>query len=761
MELAERQTSGLRVPPQASSLRARRLPDRISPDAWAVILIVLLVLAANAIYLLHISDPNPLGGASGLGKTTPGFVKGLSTIDPNVGFTSQPLGHRAMLDLVHGHLPWWNPYEATGTPLAGEMQSGALFPPNILLLLSNGQLYLHVLLELVAGTSTYFLLRRLGLAWCACIAGAAAFALNGTFSWLQHAAFNPVAFLPLALLGIERARAATLARRAGGWRLLALAGALSFIAGFPETTYLDTLLVVVWFAWRVCEPQLDRSQRGAFAIKGAAGGAGAALLAAPLLVAFADFGAHAYLGRHAGARFASVHLPSQGIAQLLVPYLYGPISRFGDRSGVLTFQWHNVGGYITMMMLLLAGWGLMARGKRGLRILLAVWIVLVFARMYGQVPLLGHVLGWLPAMGRVEFFRYAAPTLEFAVILLAALGINDVIRDPRRGRVLAVGLGSFAALAVVWQASQAFRLGLGPGDPDRHYALASLLWGTATLLLAVLAAAIIRSPRARGGLLAALLAVDALAMFVVPELSAPRSVRLDPQPVRYLARHLGTGRFFTLGPLTPDYGSYYGLPSVNVNDVPTPANFAAYVSGRLDPTILPTRFTGTSSRPHAPTAPSAELLKRLASYRAAGVSYVLTPPGQRFPRHSAQLILVDRTASAWIYRLTGAAPLFGTTGGRCQTRSLSVTSAGVDCPAPATLFYRETAMPGWSATVDGRPVSERSRGLFQSVRVPRGRHTVSFEFRPPGILWAELAFLLGVVGLAIGPLRAARRRPLR
>ena len=737
----------------------RRLLERFSPDTWATVLVVLLVLAANAIYLLDISDPNPLGPSSGLGATTRGFVRGLSSIDPNIGFTAQPLGHRAMLDLIHGHLPWWNPYEGTGTPLAGEMQSGALFPPNLLLLLSNGQLYLRMLLEALAGVSAYFLLRRLRLAWWACVAGAGAFALNGTFSWLQHAAFNPVAFLPLALLGIERAREAALAGRAGGWRLLALAGALSFLAGFPETTYLDTLLVVVWFGWRIADPELDRAGRRAFLMKAAAGGAVAALLAAPLLIAFGDFKAHAYLGRHAGAAFASVHLPSQGIAQLLVPYLYGPISRFADPGGVLRFQWHNVGGYITVLLLLLAAIGLLGRGMRGLRIVLAVWIALVFARAYGQVPLLGHVLGWLPAMGQVEFFRYAMPTLELAVIVLAAIGLDDLIRRPRRALIAGLALGSFAVLAAAWLGSRAFRASLGSGHGAP--ALWSVAWAAATIGIAGLVVTVIRSPRARGGLLAALLAGDAMAMFVIPELSAPRSVRLDPAPVGYLARHLGTGRFFTLGPFTPDYGSYYGLASVNVNDVPIPSTFATYVSAHLDPGILPTRFTGTSGAPHSRTAPSRELLANLASYRSAGVSYVLTPPGQTFPAHSKDLALVARTASAWIYRLTGAAPLFGTPGSRCRVSPLSVTSAGITCSASATLIYRETAMPGWSATVDGGTVRDQSRGLFQAVRVPRGHHTVRFSYRPPGILWGEIAFLLGIAALALGSPRLGDRAAIR
>ena len=41
---------------------------------------------------------------------------------------SQALGHRAALDWTHLRVPWWNPYEGTGMPLAGEMQSGALSP---------------------------------------------------------------------------------------------------------------------------------------------------------------------------------------------------------------------------------------------------------------------------------------------------------------------------------------------------------------------------------------------------------------------------------------------------------------------------------------------------------------------------------------------------------------------------------------------------------------------------------------------------------
>ena len=38
----------------------------------------------------------------------------------------------------------------------------------------------------------------------------------------------------------------------------------------------------------------------------------------------------------------------------------------------------------------------------------------------------------------------------------------------------------------------------------------------------------------------------ALALFALPELSAPRAVKLDTAPVAYLQRHLGQSRFFSL-----------------------------------------------------------------------------------------------------------------------------------------------------------------------------------------------------------------------
>lgn len=115
-------------------------------------------------------------------SSTVGFLGGQPAIDPNDGFISQAVSARAAHDLLSLRLPWWNPYAAIGMPLAGEMQSASFFPPAWLTVLSDGPLYEHVLLELLAGLATLALLTRLGVSRWAATPAAVAFALNGTLA---------------------------------------------------------------------------------------------------------------------------------------------------------------------------------------------------------------------------------------------------------------------------------------------------------------------------------------------------------------------------------------------------------------------------------------------------------------------------------------------------------------------------------------------------------------------------------------------------
>jgi hypothetical protein len=731
----------------ASRLRGSR--RGLSPDTWAVLAIVAAVVVANLPYLLGFFDPNPLDHRAGLTSAiTAGWLAGKPTIDPSNGFTSQAIGHLAALDLLHLRLPWWNPYEATGMPLLGETQAAALFPPTLLTAFSNGQLYEHVLLEMIAGICTYRLLRRILVNRPAAIAGGIAFALNGKFAWFADATVNPLPFLPMLLLGIERAFEMTRARRRGGWRLIAVAGALTVYAGFPEVAYIDVLMAVFWVGWRCgC---LERRQLRPFAAKIVLGALAGTLLAAPMLLAMADYLSHADLGVHASSQLGSAHLSLSALPQLLMPYTYGQVN--ADPRSVI---WIRVGGYLSITLLLLAALGFLAPGRRGLRFVLFGWALLVFARMYGQPPLLGHVIGVLPDMSRIQFFRYGTAALELPVILLAALGLDDVTRVPAHRRRLVWG-GLAAVVAVVAAALYARPIvhSLGTASQQGAFFHASILWGALTAV-GVGAAGLVREARVRAALLVGLVALDAVVLFAVPEFSAPRATTVDLAPVSYLRRHLGDSRFFTLGPIAPDYGSYFGLASIGVDDFP-PQAYSNYVHARLDPVVA---FTGF--RPPGPSA-EWELVHHLRGYRSAGVRYVLTPPGQRLPQSSTKFRLVLRSPSTWIYRLAGTSPYYEAPG--CRVTSSGRGSAQAVCPRPTTLVRRETWLAGWSAVLDGRPtVIRRVDGLFQGVTVPAGRHRVTFTFVPVGMDWAALGLLGGVALLFIPTLsdRLARRRRVR
>ncbi len=709
---------------------------RPSPDAWALAAIAVAVLLANLPYLLGFFNSNPLDARGGLTiAITHGWLGGRPTIDPSNGFDSQAIGHLAALDLLHLRLPWWNPYEATGMPLAGETQAAALFPPTLLTAFSNGQLYEHILFELIAGTCTYLLLRRLVVTRPAAIAGAIAFALNGKFAWFSDAGVNPLPFLPMLLLGIELAFAAARDGRRGGWWLIGVAGALSVYAGFPEVAYIDVLFAMCWFVWRCgC---LERVQLRGFVIKAALGALAGTLLATPMLVAMLSYLPHAALGLHGGTKLGSRHLDLSELPQLLMPYVYGPLDAV-PRSSV----WVEVGGYMSTSLLLFAALGLLSPGRRGLKLVLVGWIVLAFARMYHQPPLLDHVIGVLPAMSRIQFFRYGTAALELPVIVFASLGLDHLGRAPApRRRLLWGALGMMAVVTAA--ALYAWSIVVSTHTQFAHdrYFDASVIWAALIPALAAVIA-LVRRARVRAGLLTVLVAVDALVLFAVPQFSAPRRTTIDLAPVTFLRRHLGEARFFTLGPIDPNYGSYFGLASLGVDDFP-PEAYVHYVRARLDPFAA---FTGFQLRG---PAPEQELMRHLRHYASAGVRYILTPAARVLPAKPAMLRLVFRSPSTKIYELPHVAPYFGAPG--CTVTSSNLEAASVTCRRPTTLIRRETWFAGWSAQIDGHPTAvRRVDDLYQAVSLPAGSHQVTFSFAPPGIDWAWLG-LLGGCALMCAP----------
>ena len=595
------------------------LPPPVRPTPWAVTLILLAPVLVRAPFWLAGLRESPVWATAWLSlPNRPGLLPGLpGYLDGNAGWTTQALGGSAARQWLAGQVPWWDPFTGIGMPLAAGMQSSALFLPYILLLaFPAGYVLLLLSLQWTAGLATWRLLLRLRLGQGAAVVGAVLFELCASFAWLGPPAALPVAFLPLFLLGIERAHAAVLAGQPGGWRLISAAVALSLYAGFPETAYLDGLLALLWAAVGVLAAPDHRVR---FAVRVAAAGLVGLLLAAPVLWPFLELLQNASLGTREGQDMAALAVPPAGLVQLLTPYALGTIAGLSglDPSGTLVWLWGRAGGYAGMALALAALLGAFVPGpNRRLRWLLLAWVALVLGRVAG-VPVLSHLFRLVPFHGELQTFRYAGAAWLLPCCVLAAHAVEQPVL--RRGAWAAgAGLLLAAGLAagVAWPLARG--IPMAPG-----YMAASLAWGVLSLAAGVAAFA---SGRRR--VAAAVLLADAALLFMVPLLSGQRSPRLDAPAIAFLQANLGLQRFATLGPFQPNYGALFGVASVNHNYLPSPAAWSHHVVTALRPGGNPVLFPGNHP-PDAPGQPTnaAILAERLRAYADLGVRYLLVPAG--------------------------------------------------------------------------------------------------------------------------------------
>ena len=193
-------------------------------------------------------------------------------------------------DLRAGHLPLWNPYIWSGTPLLAGFNAGALYPATLLfavlpagLAWSIGQALTYAL----AGTGVLLLVRRLGVGALPAWLAGFSFAWSGfMMSQLRHIGLvEGMAWAGWILLGLDHlshpdpAGPDSLRRRSPrriglvGWSALTgLAAGLAGLAGDPRS--LSDLAVAaglffLWALWRRPDGRLSLL----------AGGAGAAVLA--------------------------------------------------------------------------------------------------------------------------------------------------------------------------------------------------------------------------------------------------------------------------------------------------------------------------------------------------------------------------------------------------------------------------------------------------------------------------------------------------
>ncbi|HEY5120272.1 MAG TPA: hypothetical protein VII84_01730, partial [Acidimicrobiales bacterium] len=715
---------------------------RLNPTVYAIAVIALAVMVGNALAWTGLVNLSPTTYTTDLTTSVCHLTCGRAWIDPNVGSITQPGGHLAAMDLLHLHVPWWNPFEGLGTPLAGEMQSTALFPLILWLALPGGLVWFHISLELVAGIATYFLARRLGASTIIASVGGALFALSGTYAWIGNAVLNPVALLPMLVLGVEMIIANAPRRRQYGWYVAALALALSLYAGFPEVAYLDALFAGAWAVVRL--RSVDRGTRVRTLRRLVYAALAGIALALPIIVPFRDYLNEGYVGDHTSLG-ELLHMSPRVLPMFFDPYLYGTI--FSNPSAGP--YWAAVGGYFGASVTALALAGLFGRRHRPLRIFLLAWIAVGFA---GSVNVFGLRRAWnlIPLVNDAGFWRYIPASIELAAIVLAVLGLTDAAQSAHARWRVAGAAGVTAVMLVIFAATaSSVNRGVVLSGQLRLYHAALDAIPFVSLALLVAAMLLLRG-RWRAGFVAAVVVGESVLLFAAPMAVAPSSLTFNLAPVRFLQANLGQYRYMDVAVLYPNWGSEYGISSLAANDLPLPLTFVNYVQSSLFPRIQPPNAFSVHGTAFTQTVMEQQIATHLGAYEGASVKYLLTrtktPLAPQLAAVGVKRVWSDRLAT--IYALPDPRPFFSTASSSCTVSSTSLTEARVNCPTgKSTLLRTEQSMMGWTATVNGRPAAITTVDtVYQQITVPKGTSTVEFSFLPPH---ERLAVFVGFAALLV------------
>lgn len=547
---------------------------------------LILILCPVVIYLpewLGLLSSDPMMTSSTLLVNAPNFTQGgflpgnPGWIDGCAGVFVEALGRLVSQDWLHGIIPWWNPYSGVGMPLAGEYQPAAFFLPFVLYLaLPNGLLLMKCTLQIIAGLSTYTLLKRIRLDARVALIGGLLYAFNGTYAWASDGPSEPLAFLPLALYGVERARE-------GRWGWLALGLAYLMLSGFPETAYLLGLLVLGWAVLRFFQSDNKYVYTKAIIIGGLISGC----IASPQLLAFASYLPHADVGSH--ATLNDTPLPHEAWSMLFFPYINGTFfyaSQFD--------AWYALGGYCGVILPFCALLGMTGRKDRALRWVLCAFVVFIFGKQANIQPFV-WVIDHIPEAAHTVFYRLCEPVVEACLIVLTCFALDDAARGAWRSHknllgavfVLLLVLGYVLYLDIP-MLNKIRSFSEGPISSHK-YMVFSIFISVVELVLLL----IFYLNRISLNYIASVVLFSNIILFAFPLLSARPERSLD-QPFLEAVRSETKGfqRFATLGPIEPNYGAYLNIASINFNAIPTPKNWIIQLKKDFGSGLDPVTFNG-------------------------------------------------------------------------------------------------------------------------------------------------------------------------
>ena len=654
----------------------------------------------------------------------------------------EPYGEFFRQRILHGELPWWNPYASLGRPFLVDLQAAAFYPPTWLVIplgLRGGWFAATVLHGALAVWGFLRLGRLFGVSGTVALGCACCCLFSAPFfSRMQAGQVNYVyslCYLPLVLdLAVRYALGPT--RR--GWVVLALIWALQLLCCHPQVFWLSALGAGLFVTgcllqrpWRLAWQRWWRAAAGLFA----ACAAGVALLGF-VLVPFLQLAEQSNRAEPSLAFSAAFGM--QGVHWL---------SLVSAARGGFAVNW-EYDLHVGLLVLLGGALGLgrmngpLARGA----LALALGGAVIAAG--NSTPLFAGFYEFLPGLASFRVPARAGALLVLGLVLGAASTVAAPPRSPGWRVALVVLAGLVAVTLIAAQGSlrdQGVFLG----------------WGLGLLVLAASAWLYLLHPatdRPAGPVwVLAVVALIEIGLAVRGWKRLPQTVtefpveqlvrrvihdqRLDRQiaPVRVA---LSAALLRENSGMIHGYATPVGFESLSLARVwtylhrvagvdPThayntsPDGGIYDVAPRLDSMSLAITLPRDSGslvvRPQPdPRAYLVTQFRRVPDWRAAIAEMV-----NGHPIH--QVALVE---AAHADQLPGSTASGASGTARIDRFSLNSVEVDVDTPDPALLVLAEAWYPGWQAGIDGREARcIPANGWMRSVLVPAGRHRVRFVYR--------------------------------
>lgn len=601
--------------------------------------------------------------------------------------------------LKQNQLRLWHPGIGNGVPVLGESQTGALYPPNLVLyrLLDPHTAYhASFLLHYVfAFACTYGLARSVGFKPCAALVGAAIFVYGwfpprACLEWaIVTGAWTPL-LITMALAWLERG----LPRY---WIGLALAIGMQLLAGHFQLAFTSILGIgVLAVSWPVANGARTALARRAALLL--------AILAGFLLAAAQLFPAWELKNRSQRAEvgFAATvsygRIPPRYLVQIVAPWLVYPaassvLAEAGGDSNIVEAHF-----YFGMVGLLLATAGVLTVRPRRQEL---SWMLLAGVGLLLATGIESEALSGLPGFG---YFRYPGRygiLTQLGVSMLAARGAERWL--PRKP------IAAFLVAAVL---------------------LVGLVCDFRWVAFRVTYVSMVRPPifqlRERSEVFRRLTPTD--------RVLAPDGNTLALSGAATVPPYLG------LGP-----AEYYAIWS----------RFPNVFDGQTKPTpeaMMTLRSLGvTHLLTLAPLPPGwpATLLWH-------GTDPFLHPRWGRRPNEPIYLYHLDDALGRAYMEVAGKPD----PSARVEITEYLPERVRIACESATggTLVLSDLAFPGWSVTVDDAPAGPTEDTLLRSVHVPAGSHQVVWRYRPRSLQAGAVVALATLVGLSVFSAALMRRK---